>query len=194
MVVEAARLRAAAELVPAGRPGAGDAHVLAAAPTAHWGLGQAIIAAILAGERFPGWLAKLRDPRIKAGEEVVAKSLEGNWRPKLLIVLKQESESSQAFQKKIAECDVALYQHYQSMEANFVSFLDLSPNKISGAGGSIPPPTHPIGCPQSHNSGFGVSPRKPPNLVSRSPPGPAGRHGRPAPAPRDVRTQFCEPH
>jgi transposase len=79
--------------------------------------GQAIVGAILEGERDPQVLARLRDPRIKASEEIVAKSLEGNWRAELLFVLKQESESFQTFQKKIAECDQALYQHYQSMEA-----------------------------------------------------------------------------
>src|ERR1035441_3337571 len=79
--------------------------------------GQAIVGAILEGERNPQVLAKLRDPRIKASEEVGARSLEGNWREELLFVLKQESESFQTFQKKIAECDQALYQHYQSMEA-----------------------------------------------------------------------------
>jgi len=79
--------------------------------------GQAIIGAILAGERDPQVLAKLRDPHIKASEEVVAKSLHGNWRPELLFVLKQESESYHALQKKIGECDRELHQHYQSMEA-----------------------------------------------------------------------------
>ena len=79
--------------------------------------GQAIVGAILEGERNPQVLAKLRDPRIKASEEVGARSLEGNWREELLFVLKQESESFQTFQKKIAECEQALYQHYQSMEA-----------------------------------------------------------------------------
>lgn len=39
--------------------------------------GQAIITAILAGERDCHKLAKLRDPRIKASEETVARSLEG---------------------------------------------------------------------------------------------------------------------
>ena len=79
--------------------------------------GQAIVGAILEGERNPQVLAKLRDPRIKASEEVGARSLEGDWREELLFVLKQESESFQTFQKKIAECEQALYQHYQSMEA-----------------------------------------------------------------------------
>jgi len=42
--------------------------------------GLAILDAILAGERDPAVLAKLRDPRIQASEETIRKSLEGNWR------------------------------------------------------------------------------------------------------------------
>ena len=79
--------------------------------------GQAIPAAIVGGERDPQVLAKLRDPRVKASEATVAKSLEGNWRPELLFVLKQELESYQTFRNKIAECDEQLRQHYQTMEA-----------------------------------------------------------------------------
>jgi transposase len=79
--------------------------------------GQAILSAILAGERDPRKLAELRDPRIKASEAVVAKSLEGNWRPELLFVLKQEFETYGSFQRKIQECDEALRQHYQTMES-----------------------------------------------------------------------------
>jgi hypothetical protein len=79
--------------------------------------GQAILSAILAGERDPRTLAKLRDPRCKASEATVAKSLEGNWRPELLFVLKQEQESYQSFQTKIAECDQQLHRHYETMEA-----------------------------------------------------------------------------
>src|SRR5450432_2094691 len=42
--------------------------------------GLAILDAIVAGERDPAVLARLRDPRIKANEETIRKSLEGNWR------------------------------------------------------------------------------------------------------------------
>src|SRR5205807_625399 len=49
--------------------------------------GQAIIKAILAGERDPHKLAEFRDPRVKASEEQVAQSLEGNWQQDLLFVL-----------------------------------------------------------------------------------------------------------
>lgn len=78
--------------------------------------GQAILKAVLEGERDSRKLARLRDPRIKASEEVVAQSLEGNWRGDLLFVLKQEVESYQALQKKIAECDEQLQKHYETME------------------------------------------------------------------------------
>jgi len=54
--------------------------------------GQAIIQAILAGERDPHKLAVFRDPRVKASEEQIARSLEGNWEEDLLFVLKQEQD------------------------------------------------------------------------------------------------------
>ena len=50
-------------------------------------------------------LAELSHPRILAGREQIAKSLEGNWRPELLFVLKQEMEMYDTYQHKIAECD-----------------------------------------------------------------------------------------
>jgi transposase len=79
--------------------------------------GQAIISAILRGERDPKKLARLRDPRIKASEEVVARSLEGNWRPEVLFILRQEQDSYVMFQKKIKECDRELDQHYLTLES-----------------------------------------------------------------------------
>ncbi len=78
--------------------------------------GRAIIEAILQGERDPAQLAQLRDPRVKASEAVIRKSLQGNWRPELLFVLKQEFESYATFQHKIAECDEELKQHYGTLE------------------------------------------------------------------------------
>jgi transposase len=79
--------------------------------------GQAILSAIVAGERDPHILAKLRDPRVKASEATVAKSLEGNWRPELLFVLRQELETYRLFQAKIDECDQKMHQHFATMEA-----------------------------------------------------------------------------
>src|SRR6266516_3449134 len=62
--------------------------------------GQAIIKAILAGERNPHKLAEFRDPRVKASEEQIAQSLEGNWQEDLLFVLKQEHKGYEFCQKK----------------------------------------------------------------------------------------------
>jgi transposase len=78
--------------------------------------GQAIVAAILQGERDPRKLAELRDPGIQASEEEIAASLIGNWQEDLLFVLRQEFEGYQALQRKIAECDAQLKKHYQTME------------------------------------------------------------------------------
>ena len=73
--------------------------------------GQAIIRAILAGERDPRKLAALSDRRIHATKEEIAKSLEGNWRPELLFVVKQQLEMYDIYQKRIAECDQKLQEH-----------------------------------------------------------------------------------
>lgn len=66
--------------------------------------GQAIIRAILAGERNPWKLAKLRDRRIKATEEEIARSLEENWRADMLFELKEAAEAYDFIQNQIAEC------------------------------------------------------------------------------------------
>src|SRR6478672_1435375 len=78
--------------------------------------GQAIIKAILAGERDPHKLAEFRDPRVKASEEQIAQSLEGNWQPDLLFVLKQEQDGYEFCQKQMAECDRQLQQYLQQRE------------------------------------------------------------------------------
>src|SRR5499433_729193 len=54
--------------------------------------GQAIIKAILAGERDPYELAALRNWRVKASEEEIARSLEGNWQEDHVFVLRQEQD------------------------------------------------------------------------------------------------------
>src|SRR5437016_8171403 len=78
--------------------------------------GQAIIKAILAGERNAHKLAEFRDPRVRASKEQIAQSLEGNWQPDLLFVLKQEQESYEFCQKQIAECDRQLNQYLEQRE------------------------------------------------------------------------------
>jgi transposase len=78
--------------------------------------GQAIIKSILAGERNPSKLAAFRDPRVKASEKEIARSLEGNWQQDLLFVLQQEQAGYEFCQKQMAECDRQLEQYLQQME------------------------------------------------------------------------------
>ena len=70
--------------------------------------GMAIIQAILDGERDHLKLAKLRDPRCKSSEEVIAKSLVGNWRDDHLFELRQGVELVRFYQQKVRECDVQI--------------------------------------------------------------------------------------
>jgi transposase len=78
--------------------------------------GQAIIKAILGGERDPHKLAAFRDPRVKASEEQIARSLEGNWQEDLLFVLQQEQDGYEFCQKQMAECDRQLRRYLQQRE------------------------------------------------------------------------------
>ena len=67
--------------------------------------GLAIIDAILAGGRDPLALAKLRNDRIKASEEVIAKSLVGDYRPEHLFTLRQSLAAYRSYQQLIGDCD-----------------------------------------------------------------------------------------
>jgi transposase len=72
--------------------------------------GQAIVRAIVAGERDAATLAKLRDRRIKAEEAEVAAALQGNWRDEHLFALKQALALIDAYAAQITECDGKLQQ------------------------------------------------------------------------------------
>jgi transposase len=78
--------------------------------------GQAIIKAILAGERDPHQLAELRDPHVKADKEQIARYLEGNWQEDLLFVLKQEHEAYKFCQQQMVACDQQLEQYLRQRE------------------------------------------------------------------------------
>jgi transposase len=67
--------------------------------------GSAIIDAILSGERNPFTLAKLRHERIKASEEVIAKSLVGDYRIEHLFTLRQSLTAYRSYQQLIDDCD-----------------------------------------------------------------------------------------
>jgi len=93
--------------------------------------GQASIRSILAGERDPWKLAALRDRKIKAGADEVARSLEGNWQEDQLFELRQAVDEYDFRQKRVAECDGKLQE--------YLAALPTRPAPVPDAG-STPPP------------------------------------------------------
>jgi transposase len=67
--------------------------------------GLAILDAILAGERDPKVLAKLRDPRVQASPQTIMKSLVGDYRVEHLFTLRQSLAAYRYYQQLIADCD-----------------------------------------------------------------------------------------
>jgi transposase len=77
--------------------------------------GMAILEAILAGERDPVKLAKLRDTHCKHDEATIALALEGTWREEHLFALKQAVALYHAYHVQITECDQRIEAHLASM-------------------------------------------------------------------------------
>jgi transposase len=78
--------------------------------------GIRIINAILAGERDPSKLAKLRDGRIKASEETIIKSLVGDYRREHLFTLRQSLATWRHYQSLMEECDREIEQQLNTFE------------------------------------------------------------------------------
>jgi transposase len=83
--------------------------------------GQAIIRAIVEGERNPVKLAGFRDRRIHASAEDIAKSLHGTWREEHLFSLKQAVALYDAYQARLEECDRQLEQSSSAWNGTVVS-------------------------------------------------------------------------
>jgi transposase len=93
--------------------------------------GLAIIDAILAGERDPATLAKLRDPRVKATEETITKSLVGDYCPEHVFTLKQSLAAYRYFQTLILQCDTEIEKHLQQFAVRVdVKEKPLPPPKV----------------------------------------------------------------
>jgi len=67
--------------------------------------GLQIVDAILNGERNPEELIKYKDPRIKASEGDIKKSLNGIWKEEYLFMLKQAYEEYRFYQAQIDACE-----------------------------------------------------------------------------------------
>jgi transposase len=78
--------------------------------------GMKIVRAIVAGEQDPKFLAQYRDPNCKNSEEVIAKSLEGNYTSEHLFVLQQALELYDVYTTKIRVCDAEVEQLYSEFE------------------------------------------------------------------------------
>ena len=84
--------------------------------------GMLIITAILAGERDPVKLAKLRDPRCHRREDEIALALQGTWRAEHLFALRQAYDQYQFHHRQISECD-------RQVEAELAKLPDRSGEK-----------------------------------------------------------------
>jgi len=79
--------------------------------------GTKIIDAILAGERDPYQLADLKDRRIKADKETIAKSLTGDYRREHLFTLRQTVDSYRHCLQLIRDCDAEIESYLKEFDS-----------------------------------------------------------------------------
>lgn len=80
--------------------------------------GQKIVRAIVAGERDGQALATLKDVRVHASADEIAKSLEGTWRAEHLFALRQALAAFDFVATQLAECDHEIELQLQSLKAH----------------------------------------------------------------------------
>jgi len=104
--------------------------------------GQAIIRAIVAGERDPITLAQQRNPACKSSTETIAKALSGTWKDELIFVLQQALVIYDVYTAQVAVCDAELEQYLQRMEARSgdpdAPLPDLPPAKVDSKSKNAP--------------------------------------------------------
>jgi transposase len=97
--------------------------------------GQAIIRALLAGQRDPKTLAALRDRRCMASEEEIVHSLQGVWKPDVLFELQQAVDAYDFYRQQMAKCDEQLKQYMALLPARsvetIVSSIEPSPTDMN---------------------------------------------------------------
>lgn len=79
--------------------------------------GQAIIRAIVDGERDGLRLAKMRNPACKSSEETIAKALSGTWKDELIFVLQQALVIYDVYTAQIEVCDGQIEQYLQTIDS-----------------------------------------------------------------------------
>jgi transposase len=89
--------------------------------------GQAILRAIVHGERDPLKLAQLRNPACKSSADDLAKALTGSWRTEQLFILQQALELFDFYTHQIAACDAQIERQFAVMKPRFESDEPLGP-------------------------------------------------------------------
>ena len=80
--------------------------------------GQKILRAIVAGERDGRVLGAMKNVRIQASVDEIAKSLHGNWRAEHLFTLKQALAAFDFIGTQVVECDHELEQQLKLLEVH----------------------------------------------------------------------------
>jgi transposase len=80
--------------------------------------GQKILRAIVAGERDGQVLAAMKNVRIRASEDEIAKSLQGNWRAEHLFALKQALAMFDFIGSQLPECDREIEAQLRSLQVH----------------------------------------------------------------------------
>jgi transposase len=101
--------------------------------------GQAMVRAILKGERDPRTLAGLRDRRIQAGEKELVESLRGNWKEEVLFELQQAVEAYDFHQAQMAQCDVRLQEYLTALPSREAAPAEAPPEAPVPSGPSRKP-------------------------------------------------------
>jgi transposase len=91
--------------------------------------GMAMMRAIVAGERDPVQLAKLRDPRCQKSQATMAKELTGNWRDDHLFNLAQGLKMYDALAQQIGEYQQELQRRMEAMRCEKADQQPLQPVK-----------------------------------------------------------------
>jgi transposase len=81
--------------------------------------GLAIIRAIVAGERDPQQLARLRQPTCKVSSADLVKALTGHYRAEHVFALQQALVLYDCYTAQVAACDRTIEQYYQSLPERF---------------------------------------------------------------------------
>jgi len=91
--------------------------------------GQAILRAIVMGERDAVRLAQLRHPACHSSEDTIAKALTGDWKEEQLFILKQSLELYDFYTAQIAACDAEVQRHFSAMKPRWIPADPALPSK-----------------------------------------------------------------